>query len=136
MLVQEELQHGDVPAELAARERSRAEERRAERAELAARLQVGDARDVQPVDALERAHRGDGLRPDDRVDRPEIEALRAQRDLEPCVLRIEGMRPPARAADARPAASAPASVSRKRIVHRNTALGPGFLPQPHRRIAC
>ena len=89
-LVQEELQHGDVPAELAARERSRSEERRAERAELTARLEVGDPGHVQPVRLLEPANGGDRLRPDDRVDRPQVEALRAQRHLEPCVLRIEG----------------------------------------------
>ena len=53
-------------------------------------LQVRDAGDVQAVPALERTHGGDRLRPDDRVDRPEVEALRAQRDLEARVLGIQG----------------------------------------------
>ena len=89
-LVQEELQHGDVPPELAAGERSRSEERCTERAELTARPEVGDPGHVEPVRLLKLANGSDRLRPDDRVDRPQIEALSPQRHLEPCVLRIEG----------------------------------------------
>ena len=88
VLVEEVLEHGDVPAEPAARERARAEERRAQRAELAPRAHVRDARRRQAVDALERPHRGQRPRADDRVDRAQVEPLRAQRDLETCVLRV------------------------------------------------
>ncbi len=52
---EQELEHGDVPAERAAVERPRAEERAAERPERGARARVGEARDGQPVDPLEGA---------------------------------------------------------------------------------
>ena len=88
VLVEEVLQHGDVPAEAAAHERARTKERRSERAELTTRAHVCDARHRQLVDALERTHRSQRVRADDRVDRAQIEALRAQGDLEPCMLRV------------------------------------------------
>src|SRR5262249_32742696 len=58
---------------------------------------IGDSRDAQAVRALERAHGGDRFRPDDRVDRTEVETLCAQRNLQPRVLGIEdGSRRPSR----------------------------------------
>ena len=90
VLVEQELENRDVPAELAAQQRARSEERRAERAELAAGADVGDSGDMEAVAALERPHGSNGLRPDDRVDRAQVETLRAQGHLQPGVLRIEG----------------------------------------------
>src|SRR5207244_7597326 len=75
---EQELEHGDVPAELSAPERPRAEERAPERPEGLPCPRVGDAGDADPVDPLKRANRGDGLRPRDRIDRSAIEALSAQ----------------------------------------------------------
>src|SRR5581483_7352004 len=83
-----ELEDGDVPAEVAAPEDARAEERTAERAERAAGARVGEACDREPVDPLEGAHGGDRPRSGDRVDRAVVETLRAERDLEAGGLRI------------------------------------------------
>src|SRR5256885_5077005 len=47
-----ELEHGDVPAELAAPQRPCAEERSSERTERLPRARIGDARDTQAVDPL------------------------------------------------------------------------------------
>src|SRR4051794_16042513 len=88
LLVQQELQYGDVPAEAAARKRARAEQRRAERAELATGGDVGDAGRAQAVRPLEPTHRGDRAGADDAVDRPQVEALRPQSDLEARMLRV------------------------------------------------
>src|SRR5215472_1784728 len=79
---EEELEHRDVPAEGAAVQRPRAEERAAERTEGRARPLVGDAGDGQPVALLKGANRGDGLRSRDRVDRAAVETLGAQGDLQ------------------------------------------------------
>ena len=46
---EQELEHGDVPAERAAPKRARAEERAAERPESLARARVGEARAREPV---------------------------------------------------------------------------------------
>ena len=134
-LFEQELHDRDVPAELAARERARAEERRAERAELAARARVGDPGDVQAVRALERAHRGDRLRPDDRVDRAEVEALRAQGDLQPRVLGIRGRRPRARLPP-RAAASTPASIEPEAHESPDYRVEAGFLPAASPNSRC
>jgi hypothetical protein len=50
---EQELQHGDVPAEVTLAERARAEERPAQRPERGARAEVGDA-DGQVMATLER----------------------------------------------------------------------------------
>ena len=47
-----ELEHGYVPAELAAPQRARAEERSSERTERLPRARIGDARDTQAVGPL------------------------------------------------------------------------------------
>ena len=85
---EQELQHGDVPAERAAAELPRTEEMPAERAELLSRARIGHAGHAQVVRALERANRGDRARSDDPVDRPRVETLCPQRDLETCGLRV------------------------------------------------
>ena len=113
MVVEQVLEDGDVPAELAALELARAEERDPERAERPAGADVGDPGDLEVVAALERAHGGERPRADDRVDRAEVEALRAQRDLESCVLRIQ-RRPRERPPQGLPRAP-PRMPSRKRI---------------------
>src|SRR5205814_5566852 len=85
---EQELKHGDVPAEHAQTQRPPAEERLAERAERLARPQPGEAVDLKagpPLEGFRRAHR---LGPGDRVDRPAVEVVRAQSDLEPGDLRV------------------------------------------------
>ena len=83
-----ELEHGYVPAELAAPQRARAEERSSERTERLPRARIGDARDTQAVGPLEGSDSGDGLRPRDRIDRTAVEALGAQRHLQAGGLRV------------------------------------------------
>ena len=61
---EQELEDGDVPAERAAMQRARAEERTAERAERRARACVRETGDREPVHPLEGARRGDRLRPE------------------------------------------------------------------------
>ena len=88
---QQELQHGDVPAEVTAAQRARAEEGTPERPERRARPRVGDA-EGQVVAALERAHGRGRARPGDPVDLGEIEAVRAQGDLQARDLRVSACR--------------------------------------------
>jgi hypothetical protein len=88
VLVQQVLEHRNVPAEPPVHQRTRSEQRRAEGPELASRAHVGDAGRREAMDALEGAHRGERARTDDRVDWAEIEALGAQCDLKPRVLRV------------------------------------------------
>ena len=78
---EQELQHRHVPAEVAAAQDPRAEERLAERAERKARAGVGRP-DRQPVRTLERMHRRRRAWAGDAVDLGEIEAVRAQGDLQ------------------------------------------------------
>ena len=85
---EQELQHRHVPAEVAAPQNPRAEERLAERAEREARAGVRRA-DRQPVRALERVHRGRRARACDPVDLREVETVRAQGDLQPGDLRVD-----------------------------------------------
>src|SRR5439155_8572840 len=80
---EQELKDGDVPAELAARDRARAEERGTERPERMAHAQVCETGDAEPVGVLEGANRGDRARADDGVDGPVVQALGAQGDLQP-----------------------------------------------------
>ena len=86
---EQELEDGDVPSELAARDRARAEERVAERPERMAHAQVRKTGDAEPVGVLEGANRGDRARADDGVDGPVVQALGAQGDLQPRVLRVQ-----------------------------------------------
>jgi hypothetical protein len=86
---EQELEHRDVPAEPAGDERPRAEERVAERAEPHACALADDPVRGEPFLALEGLERGPRLRPHDPVDLAEVEAVRAQCDLQPCELRID-----------------------------------------------
>ena len=79
---EQELEHRDVPAEVALPERARPEERPAERPERGARVDVGGA-DSQVMAALEGVYRSRRSRPGDPVDRGEVEPVRAQGDLQP-----------------------------------------------------
>ena len=89
---EQELEHGDVPAERASPQRPRAEQRPAERPERLARPRIREPGDRQPVDPLELPHGGHGLRPRERVDRAAVEALGPQRHLQSCGLRVPARR--------------------------------------------
>ena len=86
---QQELQHGDVPAEVTAAQRARAEEGTPKRPERGPRAEVGDA-EGQSMAALERPYDRGRARPGDSVDLGEIEAVRAQGDLQARDLRVSG----------------------------------------------
>ena len=77
-----ELERRDVPADPAADERTLAQQRLSERAELAAREVADLPRRPDPVSPLEADERTAGHRPGDAVDLALVEAVRAQRDLE------------------------------------------------------
>ncbi len=86
---QQELEHRDVEAEVAGPDDPVAEERAAERAERGARAVVDDSRDGQVRAALRLAHRGEGLRPDQAVDRAAVQAERSKCDLDAGMLRVD-----------------------------------------------
>jgi hypothetical protein len=73
---QEELEHRDVPAEVASTQNTRPEKRRAERAQSATGLHIGGA-ERQAVLALERLHRRRRAWPRDPVDLREVQPVRA-----------------------------------------------------------
>src|SRR5205085_5865410 len=79
---EQELEHGDVPADSPARERPRAEERPSEPAEPRPCPRSGEAVRPQAGGALEDADAGRRARAGDPVYRPEAVPPRAQRDLE------------------------------------------------------
>ena len=85
---EQELQDGDVEPEVAALQNARPEERTPERAERDARPRVRVA-DREAVLALKAVDRGGCLRPGDAVDLREVEAVRAQGDLQPGDLRVD-----------------------------------------------
>jgi hypothetical protein len=85
---EQELEHRHVPAERAVVKCARAEERAAERPHRGSRARVREARDREALNLLEGAGRGNGPRARDRVDRPAIEALGAQRHLQSRRLRV------------------------------------------------
>ena len=78
---EQELQHRDIPAECSATERPLAEERAAERAHCPPRRRPGFPVDMQADPVLEPADAASRRRSRNAVDRPEIEAIRPQRDL-------------------------------------------------------
>ena len=89
---EQELEDGDVPAERAAVQRARTEERATERAHRRASARVRETGDREPLHPLEGARGGDRLRPRESVDRAAVEALGAQRDLQAGRLRVPAAR--------------------------------------------
>ena len=89
---EQELQDGDVPADLAASEVAPPEERPAEPPERAPRPRSGEAVGAQPVGALEGADPSSRERAGDTVDRAPVEAVRAERDLKAGNLRVRDRR--------------------------------------------
>ena len=85
---EEELQHRDVPAEVAAPQDPRTEERLTERPERKTCAGVRRT-DRQPVRTLERMHRRRRARAGDAVDLCEIQPVRAQGDLQPRNLGVD-----------------------------------------------
>jgi hypothetical protein len=79
---QQPLQRRHVPAAGAGRQDPAAQPRPPAPAERAARRRAGHPVDREPAAGLEAAHRRAGLRPAHAVDRPAVEPLGAQGDLE------------------------------------------------------
>ena len=92
--LEEELEDGDVPADVAAHDQvALAEERSSEPAELAARDRAGDSVDDDADVALEAPDSAGSHGPRDAVDRARVEAARLERDLETRDLRVrDGVR--------------------------------------------
>ena len=92
MAREQELKHGDVPADLTAGQEAAAEERPPEPSEGPASRRSGEAVGVEAVGALERTDAARGARAGDPVDRASVEPVRAQRHLEPGNLRVRERR--------------------------------------------
>src|SRR5438477_643829 len=80
---EQELEHRDVPADGAVSQRAPAEEGAAERAERPACPRAGASVGAEAGASLERLGRVHGLRTGDRVDRPAVEPVGAEGDLQP-----------------------------------------------------
>ena len=87
---QQELQHRDVPADIAADDRPVAEKRPPERAESLSCLLAGDPVRGEPGPQLKDLDGARRRRPADRVDLPGVEVLGAQGDLQPRGLGVDG----------------------------------------------
>ncbi len=86
---EQELEDADVIAAHAAPKGPGSEEGSPVRAQCGACSRSCQAVDREPLPSLERANRAHRLRPLDAVDRPSVETVVAQSDLEPGDLRVQ-----------------------------------------------
>jgi hypothetical protein len=87
--LEQELEHADVVAAHASPHDAAAEERSPWSSECGSRPRPGEAVDSEPVPPLEDTDGAHGLGPLDGVDRPAVEAVLSERDLEPGDLWVE-----------------------------------------------